>query len=79
MTAPAPTPLPPLESGLAYGLTAITLVGVAGIQHFYMRKYLRAVIWLLTWGLFGVGTIIDLFTIPGQIREVNARRAAGLR
>ncbi|CAN5295738.1 hypothetical protein BH11ACT3_BH11ACT3_13510 [soil metagenome] len=84
MTTPVPAQpvqpvLPPLEVGLAYGLTAITLVGVAGIQHFYMGKIGRGIIWLLTWGLFGVGTIIDLVTLPDQVRVVNARRAAGVR
>lgn len=73
------TPLPPKETGLAYGLLLITLVGVAGIQHFYLGKIFRGILWLLTWGLFGIGTIVDLFTLPGQVRVINARRAVGIK
>ncbi|MGK0716613.1 TM2 domain-containing protein [Leucobacter sp. W1153] len=61
------------EAGIAYGLMLFTLLGVAGVQHFYMGKIGRGFLWLLTFGLLGIGTIIDLFTIPGQIRNVNRR------
>lgn len=61
------------EAGIAYGLMLFTLVGVAGVQHFYMGKVLRGFIWLLTFGLLGIGTLVDIFTIPGQIRKVNNR------
>ena len=71
-------PLPPKDSGIAYVLLALTLVLVAGLQHFYLGRPLRGVIWLLTWGLFGVGSIYDLFTLKRQTRQVNARRAMGI-
>lgn len=69
----------PKDVGIAYLCWLITLVGVAGVQHFYLGKPLRGVIWLLTFGLLGVGSIIDLFTLPGQTRRVNAERQMGLR
>ncbi len=56
-----------------------TLVGVAGIQHFYLGKIGRGVLWLLTFGILGIGTIVDLFTLPSQTRTVNGRRAAGVK
>lgn len=70
--------LAPKETGIAYALMLFTLIGVAGIQHFYMGKIGRGILWLLTFGLLGVGTIIDLFTLPSQIKSVNARRAVGI-
>jgi len=51
----------------------------AGIQHFYLGKIGRGVLWLLTGGLLGVGLIIDLFTLPQQVKTVNARWAVGIK
>lgn len=69
--------LPPKDSGLAYVFMLLTLVGVAGVQHFYLGRIFRGILWLLTWGLFGIGTIYDLFTLKRQTRQVNQRRAMG--
>jgi hypothetical protein len=81
-TAPAyvqqAAPLPPKELGVAYALMLFSLIGVCGIQHFYLGKIGRGVLWLLTLGLLGVGTIIDLFTLPSQTKTINARRAVGI-
>jgi TM2 domain-containing membrane protein YozV len=75
VTRPA---LPPKDSGIAYVLLVPTLFGVAGLQHFYLGRVLRGILWLLTWGLLGIGSIYDLFTLKRQTRDVNARRAAGI-
>lgn len=71
-------PLPPKDVGIAYLWGALTLLGFAGFQHFYLGKPLRGVIWLLTWGVFGIGSLVDLFTLPEETRQVNARRAQGI-
>ena len=70
--------LPPKEAGIAYALMLFTLIGVAGVQHFYMGKIGRGILWLLTWGLLGIGTMIDIFTLPSQVKNINARRAVGI-
>lgn len=70
--------LPPKSVGVAYAMMLFTLVGVAGIQHFYIGKVGRGILWLLTFGLFGFGSLVDLFTLPGQVRQVNAQRAVGI-
>jgi TM2 domain-containing membrane protein YozV len=62
--------------GLAYGLWALCLVGVAGIHRFYAGKYITGTIWLFTWGLFGIGLFVDLFLIPGMIERKNRELAA---
>jgi len=52
-------------------------VGWLGIHYFYLGKTVRGVVWLLTCGLLGIGLLVDLFTLPSQVREINARRALG--
>ena len=57
--------------GMAYLLWALCIVGVAGIHPFYAGRYITGVIWLLTWGLLGIGLLIDLFLIPGMVESKN--------
>lgn len=57
----------------------ISVIGVCGVQHFYLGKIGRGVLWLFTLGLFGVGLIIDVVTLPKQVNAVNARRAVGIK
>ncbi len=70
--------LPPRDLIRAYLLTALGLVGLAGLQHLYLGRRRRAVLWMLTFGLLGVGTILDLATMRAQVEETNGRRAAGI-
>jgi hypothetical protein len=46
-----------------------TFIGICGVQHFYMGKIFRGLLWFFTFGLLGVGLIIDLFTLPRQVRN----------
>jgi len=71
--------LPPKRTGVAYLMMLFSFVGICGIQHFYLGKVGRGILWLLTLGVFGIGLIIDLFTLPAQTRQVNAQRAVGIR
>jgi len=43
-----------------------------------MGKIGRGILWLLTFGIFGTGTIVDLFTLLSQVKTINARRAVGI-
>ena len=62
----------PMRSvGIAYGLWALCVLGVAGIHRFYAGRYISGVIWLFTWGLLGIGLLVDLFLIPGMIEKKN--------
>ncbi len=64
----------PKDSGFAFLFWAACLVGVCGLHRFYLRRYISGVIWLLTFGLLGIGQLVDLFLINGMVREENADR-----
>lgn len=79
------------EPGLAY--VFLLLLGGFAAHHFYLRQYAAAIImltvWWVGWGTTVVGVgwilvsavviwwIVDLFSIPGYVRNANARIAAG--
>lgn len=61
----------PKKVNTAYWLTFLTVLGVNGIQRFYLGKPISGVIWFCTGGLFFMGTIYDLITLPNQVKEYN--------
>lgn len=60
----------------SYILCLLGFVGVAGLHRFYLGKWVTGLLWLATGGLFFIGTIYDLLTLPGQVEEAN-RQALG--
>ena len=60
---------------LDYNIAWLLLVflGYLGIHRFYMGKIGTGILWLLTVGLFGLGWLYDLWTLNGQVSEINAR------
>jgi hypothetical protein len=62
--------------GMAYLLWALCIFAVAGIHRFYTGRYVTGIIWLLTWGVFGIGSIVDLFLIPGMVESKNRELAS---
>ncbi|MDT8436433.1 MAG: NINE protein [Gemmatimonadota bacterium] len=61
------------REGIGYGLWALCLAGLCGIHRIYLGKYGTGLLWLLTFGLFGVGQFVDLFRMHSLVREANVR------
>ena len=59
------------RDGLGYALWCLVFVGLAGIHRIYLGKYGTGILWLLTFGLFGVGQFIDLFRMRRLVRDAN--------
>jgi len=56
---------------LAYVFWLPSLFGVAGLQRFYLGKVGTGILYLLTGGLLGLGTLYDAITLPRQVREAQ--------
>ncbi len=54
----------------------LTFLGVFGLHRFYMGKFITGIIYLLTLGIFGVGLLYDLWTLNGQVDEVNRSKTS---
>jgi TM2 domain-containing membrane protein YozV len=61
------------REGLGYALWALWIAGLGGIHRIYLGKYGTGVLYLLTFGLFGIGQIVDLFRMRTLVREANIR------
>jgi len=60
-----------VDSVTAYILWCLWLFGLGGIQRFYTGHFGSGIIYLFTWGLFGIGQVIDLVLIPGMVDKRN--------
>ena len=54
----------------------LTFLGFFGIHRLYLGKWLTALLWFCTGGLFLVGYLYDYWTLNEQIDEVNRGRGA---
>ena len=68
--------VPVKNTDRAYLLWCLSFLGFAGIHRFYLAKPISGLIWFVTWGLFGIGQLIDLFLIPSMVREQNLKYEA---
>ena len=65
------------QTGIAYLLWFV--LGVFGGHQLFLGKVGRGLLYLFTFGILGVGVLIDLFTLPSQVRQVNTQLAVGTR
>ena len=63
------------EKGIAYMLWAGCLMGACGLHRLYAGKIGTGLLYLFTFGLFGVGQLVDVFLIPGMVEDANNRLA----
>jgi TM2 domain-containing membrane protein YozV len=55
----------------AYILLAPALIGLSGLHRFYVGRWGTGLLWLVTGGLCGVGSIIDLVMMPRMVDDHN--------
>ena len=61
------------REGVGYGLWCASFLGLAGLHRTYLGKYGTGIVWLLTFGLGGIGQFVDLFTMKKLVRDANIR------
>lgn len=69
-----PHSIPQRSVGVAYLLWFSWLFGFCGVHRLYSGKIGTGILWLLTFGLFGIGQFIDLFLIPGMVEDFNFKQ-----
>lgn len=61
------------RTSVGYALWCLFIVGLGGVHRIYLGKYGTGILWLLTWGLLGIGQFIDLFRMRALVRDANVR------
>jgi len=59
------------SKGTAYLLWLVSIFGWLGFHHFYLGKIGKGIIWILTGGILGIGSLVDLFTLGGAVDNYN--------
>lgn len=65
------TPQEPRSLGMSYLLWACCLLGVFGLHRFYNRRPVSGLLWLVSFGLCGIGQVVDLLLMPRLVRQAN--------
>jgi TM2 domain-containing membrane protein YozV len=62
------------SKGIAYLLWLVSIFGWLGFHRIYLGKVGTALLYMLTFGLLGVGATVDFFTLPQQVEHANTER-----
>lgn len=62
------------NNGTAYLLWFFSTFGMCGVHRFYLGKPVSGILYLLTFGFFGVGQVVDLFLIPEMVDHKNMKQ-----
>ena len=55
----------------AYVLLAPALFGLSGLHRLYLGRWVSGIIWLVTGGLCGIGSIVDLVMMSRMVDDHN--------
>jgi len=58
---------------MAFLAIPLGLPGLHGLHRFYCSKPRSGALWLVSFGLLGIGQLIDLFLIPGMVEKATRR------
>lgn len=61
------------SDGPAYAFWCLIFMGLGGAHRIYMGKYGTGILYLLTFGLFGIGQAVDFFRMHALVRDANRR------
>ena len=61
------------NNGTAYLLWCCSTFGLCGIHRFYLGKPISGLIYLCTFGVFGIGQLLDLIFIPNIVQSKNLK------
>ncbi len=67
----------PIDYTVAWLL--LVFLGLFGIHRMYMGKWFTGIAYLLTFGIFGIGYIYDMWTINDQITLLNGEKSQNSR
>ncbi len=67
----------PYNKGSALIMWLAWIFGFGGIHRIYLGKPITGILYLMTWGLFGVGQVIDLLTMGSMVDEANRKQLRG--
>ncbi len=62
------------STGTALLLWLGCVFGLAGIHRFYLGKPASGLLYLFTWGLFGMGSFVDLIRMRSLVEDANIRQ-----
>ena len=51
----------------------LIFLGIFGVHQFYLGKIGKGILYLFTGGIFLIGVFIDLFTLGGQVDNINTK------